>query len=466
MSGMPAAVDVVAIGTGQATPALATALAAQGRTVVVIESGAMGGSCVNVGCTPTKTLRKSARVAHLARRAADFGVVTGPVHINFEAVMARVHGVVDASHTGLTSWLTSTPGVELVRARAHFDGRNGDRIIVVAGDRRFAATNVFLNTGTRPALPPVPGLAESDPLTNETILALREAPSHLVILGGSYIGLEFAQIFRRLGSEVTVLEHAPRIASREEPDISARLTAMLEGEGIRVIAGASLASVERTPDGAVAVTLSGADTQVVGSHLLVATGRTPNTSDLRLDTVGITPDAQGYIPVDGFLQTSAPGIWALGDVNRRGAFTHTSYQDHEIVLANRLGGHRSVTGRITTYAMFTDPPLGRIGMDLSEAHAVTASGRRFLVATHEMTKVSRAKEEGETIGVIRVLVDEETHRFAGITMLGINADEIVQVIAAMMAADAPYEALRDFLPVHPTVTEFFPTILGRLTPLV
>ncbi len=465
MTGEPIAVDVVAIGTGQATPALAAALAAQGKSVVIIESGAVGGSCVNVGCTPTKTLRKSARVAHLARRGAEFGVKTGPVQIDFAAVMARVGGIVDASRSGLEKWMNSTCGVQLIRARGRLDGRDGDRTIVAAGKHRFAAAHVYLNTGTRPSLPPVPGLADSAPLTNESILGLREAPAHLVIIGGSYIGLEYAQIFRRLGSAVTVLEASPRIASREEPDISARLTAMLEAEGVRVLAGVSLATVERTPDGAVAVTLAGVGAPVVGSHLLVATGRHPNTEDLQLHTVGITTDAQGYIPVDDVLQTSTPGIWALGDVNRRGAFTHTSYQDQEIALANLTGGNRSVAGRLTTLAMFTDPPLGRIGMSESEARDAMASGRRFLLGTQEMTQVSRAKEEGETTGVIRVLVDEATHRFAGITMLGINADEIVQVIAAMMAADAPYETLRDFLPVHPTVTEFFPTILKRLKPL-
>lgn len=465
MSGVPVEVDVAAIGTGQAVPALAAALAARGRSVAVFESSLVGGSCVNVGCTPTKTLRKTARVAYLARRASEFGVRVGEVSVDMAAAMLRVQEVVTASRSGLERRLTGTPGVQLVRARARLAGRDGERFLITAHGQQFSASSVYINTGTRPSMPPVPGLADAAPLTNESILMLREAPPHLVILGGSYIGLEFAQIFRRLGSAVTVIEHSERIASREEPDISARLQAMLEAEGVTVVTGAHIAAVERSPSGAVMVSLGGADAPVTGTHLLVATGRVPNTDDLGLATVGVTTDAQGYIPVDAFLQTNTAGIWALGDVNRRGAFTHTSYQDHEIVLANLSGTHRSAAGRVTTYAMYTDPPLGRIGMSESDARRAMASGRRFLIGTQEMANVSRAREEGETTGVIRVLIDAETRRFAGITMLGIHADEIVQVIAAMMAANAPYEALRDFLPVHPTVTEFFPTILGQLVPL-
>ena len=265
---------------------------------------------------------------------------------------------------------------------------------------------------------------------------------------------------------MTVLQAAPVIANRETPDISARLTAMLEAEGIRILAPVSVASVARDENEMVRVVLNGTAEAIEGSEILVATGRRPNTDDLGLETVGIAVNRHGYVPVDGTLATATPGIWALGDVNGRGAFTHTSWQDHEIVLANLAGNARSVDGRTTTYAMYTDPPLGRIGMHLADARAAMRHGRRFLYAEHEMSKVSRAKEEGETIGVIQVVVDADTHRFAGISMLGIHADEIVQVIAALMAADAPYEILRDFLPIHPTVTEFFPTILGKLKPLV
>ena len=466
MSEAPIPVDVAAIGTGQATPALATALASRGASVVVFESGLVGGTCVNVGCTPTKTLRATARVAHMARRAGEYGVQVGPVVVDVAAAMARVQKIVTASRTGLEGWMSSVPGLQLVRARARLDGRRDDRFVIRAGDQVYLASRVYLNVGTRPVLPEIDGLAGARPLTNESILSLRAAPGHLIILGGSYIGLEFAQIFRRLGSDVTVLQAAPVIANREAPDISARLTAMLEAEGIRILAPVSVASVARDENEMVRVVLNGTAEAIEGSEILVATGRRPNTDELGLETVGIAVNRHGYVPVDGTLATATPGIWALGDVNGRGAFTHTSWQDHEIVLANLAGNARSVDGRTTTYAMYTDPPLGRIGMHLADARAAMRLGRRFLYAEHEMSKVSRAKEEGETIGVIQVVVDADTHRFAGISMLGIHADEIVQVIAALMAADAPYEILRDFLPIHPTVTEFFPTILGKLKPLV
>lgn len=465
MTPSPIDVDVAAIGTGQATPALATALASRGESVAVFEAALVGGSCVNVGCTPTKTLRKTARVAHMARRAAEFGVNVGTVEVDVAVAMARVQSIVETSRTGLENWLGSTPNLQLIRERARFNGRHEERFVIEAGAQRFHASRVYLNVGTRPALPPIKGLAAARPLTNETILSLRTAPRHLIIIGGSYIGLEFAQIFRRIGSEVTVIEASPAVAGRETPDISALLTGMLEAEGIRILTGAAIESVTRNAEGGVRVLIAGHPVAIDGTELLAATGRVPNTDALGLDTVGVTLDAQGFIPVDGTLATSVPGVWALGDVNRRGAFTHTSWQDHEIVLANRTDANRTVDGRITTYAMYTDPPLGHIGMHEGEARDAMRTGRRFLYAEHPMSKVSRAGEEGETIGVIKVLVDAETDRFAGITMVGINADEVVQVIGAMMAADAPYQVLRDFLPVHPTVTEFFPTILGRLAPL-
>lgn len=469
-------VDAVVIGTGQAGPALARALATRGETVVIFEGGLVGGSCVNVGCTPTKTLRKSARVAHMARRAAEFGVHTGELRIDFAAAMERTAQIVQDSRSGLTGSLESTDGLTLVRGWASFAGRASERFVVKGAEVVVHAKRVYLNTGTRPFTPPIPGIDDTPYLTNETVMSLRERPEHLVILGGSYISLELGQIFRRLGSKVTVIEMGATLASREDPDVSARIQAMLEAEDITIHTGST---VTRVSGDETAVTLEverkNAPTEntaaqietvtVRGSHLLVATGRTPNTGSLGLDTVGVTVDARGFVEVNGALETNVAGIWALGDINKRGAFTHTSYQDHEIVLANHLGGERSADGRIMTYAMFTDPPLGRVGMSEREARSLQSEGRRFLVARHEMKNVSRAKEEGETIGVISVLVDAQTDRFVGATLLGINADEVVQVIGAMMAADAPFQALRDALPVHPTVTEFFPTILGKLAPL-
>ncbi|WP_373063576.1 mercuric reductase [Gemmatimonas sp.] len=462
--------DAIVIGTGQAAPALATALARRGERVVVFEGGELGGSCVNVGCTPTKTLRKSARVAHLVSRAHEFGVHTGPITIDFAAAMERMAGIVNASRTGLTKWMEKTEGLTIVREWAQFAGREANNFVVRGGAITASAPRVYINSGTRPSAPAIPGLATVPYLTNETVIALRERPNHLVILGGSYIGLELGQIFRRLGSDVTVIEAGGAVAGREDPDISARLADMLKAEGVSLRTGTTVEEVALSGPEALALTLrdgtTGNVTTMQASHLLVATGRLPNTEQLGLEHVGLAVDARGFIPVNGRLETAVPGLWALGDVNRRGAFTHTSYQDHEIVLANHTGGERTADGRVTTYAVFTDPPLGRVGLTETDARSLMAQGRRFLSASHEMKFVSRAKEESETVGVIKVLVDAQTERFVGATLLGIGADEIVQIIGAMMAADAPYQVLRDALPVHPTVTEFFPTILGKLAPLV
>jgi pyruvate/2-oxoglutarate dehydrogenase complex dihydrolipoamide dehydrogenase (E3) component len=467
-------VDAAIIGTGQASPALAAALAERGQHVVVFEGDLVGGSCVNAGCTPTKTLRKSARVAHLARRASEFGVRVGEVEVDFVAAMTRVARVVATSRSSVTKWMEDTERVSLVRAFAHLDGREGGRFIVRGGDATVAATHIYLNTGTRPRVPDIEGIETVPYLTNETVLALRERPRHLAVLGGSYIGLELGQIFRRLGSEVTIIEPGPAVASREDPDVSARLATMLQDEGVQVLVGHAAERVlpmEEGGPGAHELRLhlrqeaTGAVRVIHASHLLVATGRTPATATLGLDSVGVTRDERGFVPTNGRLETNVPGIWALGDINGRGAFTHTSYQDHEIVVANLDGGERSADGRVTTYAMFTDPPLGRVGITETEARAQMAEGRRFLVAEFEMANVSRAKEEGELTGVLKVVVDAKTRQFAGATLLGLGADEVVQVIGALMAAGAPYEVLRDALPVHPTVTEFFPTILKQLKPL-
>ena len=475
VEGSPAVlrVDAAIIGTGQAAPSLAVALAARGERVALFEGGEVGGSCVNVGCTPTKTLRKSARVAHLARRAGEFGVEVGEVRVNFAAAMQRAAGVVEASRTGLLSWISASAGVTLIREWGALSGRQEDRFVVQGARTTVLASRIYLNTGTRPSVPAVPGLDNIPFLTNESVMALGERPEHLLILGGSYIGLELGQIFRRLGSAVTVIEAGPAVARREDPDVSARIAALLAGEGVTLLTETTVEQVAQATSSSPAPALelqlrhvaTGERRQLQGSHLLVATGRLPNTERLGLASVGVSLDERGFIPVNGRLETSVPRIWALGDVNRRGAFTHTSYQDHEIVLANLSGGSRTADSRVNTYAMFTDPPLGRVGLTEREARALMARGRRFLVATHEMKHVSRAKEESETIGVISVLVDADSEQFVGASLLGIGADEVVQVISAMMAAKAPYRVLKEALPIHPTVAEFFPTILGKLRPL-
>ncbi|ROZ71244.1 mercuric reductase [Ramlibacter sp. WS9] len=452
-------VDAAIVGSGQAAPSLAVALAQRGERVAYIEAVQLGGSCINAGCTPTKTLRKSARVAHLARRAAEFGVRVGPVEVDFAAAMERMQQRVDTARGGLETWVGGQANITLLRAWGSFAGRSDGCFDLLAGEQPVRAKRVYLNSGTRAFIPEIPGIRDVPYLDNVSLLKLRTRPRHLLIIGGSYIGLEMGQIFRRLGCEVTVIETGPRITSREDPEVSACIASFMAEEGVTVLAGQPVSRVERAGDG---IALQVGDRRVEGSHLLVATGRLPNTERLNLAAVGVETDARGFIPTNARLETNVPGIWALGDINKRGAFTHTSYHDHEIALANHDGGERSADDRIMAYAMFTDPPLGRVGMSEAEARA---SGKRILMATFDMKNVSRAKEESETTGLIKLLVDADTERFVGATVLGINGDEIIQVVSNFMAAGASWRVMKDALPVHPTVTEFFPTILGNLKPL-
>jgi pyruvate/2-oxoglutarate dehydrogenase complex dihydrolipoamide dehydrogenase (E3) component len=452
-------VDAAIVGSGQAAPALAAALAQRGEKVALIEAVQLGGSCVNFGCTPTKTLRKSARVAHMARRAAEFGVHVGEVEVDFAAAMERMQLRVDTARAGLETWMASDARIRVLRGWGSFAGRDADGFDLRVGEQKVRASRVYLNTGTRAFIPPIPGIDDVPWLDNVTLLRLRQRPAHLVIIGGSYIGLEMGQIFRRLGSEVTVIEPGPRITSREDPDVSACIASFLAQEGVRIVAGSAVSRVARDGPG---IAVQVGSERIAGTHLLVATGRLPNTERLNLGAVGVETDARGFVPTNARLETNVPGIWALGDINKRGAFTHTSYHDHEIALANHDGGARSADDRIMVYAMFTDPPLGRVGLSEAEARA---SGKRILMATFDMKNVSRAKEESETTGLVKLLVDADTERFAGAAMIGINADEIIQVISNFMAAGASWRVMKDALPVHPTVTEFLPTILGKLKPL-
>ena len=451
--------DAAVIGAGQAGPALAIALASRGEQVALFEAVALGGTCVNNGCTPTKTLRKSARVAHMVRRAGDFGVDVADFQVDFAAAMDRMRESVDAVRGGLESWVAHTKNLTLIREWASFTGGREGAFDIAAGGRKVRAKRVYLNTGTRPFIPPIPGLADMPYLDNVSLMKLRTLPSHLVVIGGSYIGLEMGQIFRRLGSQVTVIETAPRITAREDEDIAQSITAILEHEGLRIVTGQAVAKVERAGDG-IAVTVGGE--RIEGSHVLVATGRLPNTEKLDLKSVGVETDKRGFVPTNGRLETNVPGIWALGDINQRGAFTHTSYHDHEIVVANHDGGHRSADDRTLCYVMFTDPPFSRVGMSEAEARA---SGKRVLMAKFQMKNVSRAKEEGETDGMIKLLVDADTDRFLGFAMVGISADEILHVFTNYMAAGGTVRTMRQALPAHPCVAEFFPTILGKLEPL-
>ena len=453
--------DSIILGAGQAGSPLAAKLARRGERVALIESTCLGGTCVNHGCTPTKTLRKSARVAWLTRRAAEFGVETGPVRVNFAQAMARMNERIISARDGLTQWLDGQ-GVEVIMGQGRLAGKNGDRFVIHVGARVLESRQVFLNTGTRPRIPPVPGLPDTPSFDNRQLLALTECPSHLVIIGGSYIGLEMAQIFSRLGAKVTVVEGSGYVASREDPDISGMIRQVLEDEGITLLTGSKIVRVSGNTAG-ISVTLE--NDSVSGSHLLVATGRQPNTDSLGLETVGIETTIHGYITTNSRLETSVPGIWALGDINGRGAFTHTSYHDHEVVADNLAGASRTVDSRVMTYAMFTDPPLGHVGMHRYEAQSLADEGRNILIAEHDMKDVSRAREESELNGRIRIIADGDTGQVLGATVFGLNGDEIIQTFVHFIAAGGHWKQMREALPVHPTVTEFLPTILDKLVRL-
>lgn len=458
--------DTLVIGAGQAGPFLAAKLAAQGRKVALVESRELGGTCVNRGCTPTKTLRKSALVAHLARRAAEFGVEVGPVHINFEVAMQRMQRRVDESRAGLESWLGGLAGLTIVKEHGRLAGRSGNDFLVEAGSRTLHAPMVLLNTGTRAFVPTIPGLAETPYLDNESLLKLRELPRKLVIIGGGYISLEMGQIFRRLGSEVSIIEIGARLTAREDEDVSSAIADMLRAEGIELHMGVDIARVlpGKTEGGA---RVEMADGRIIaGSHMLVAVGRSPNTGDLGLESVGLKTNERGYLLTNERLETGVPGIWALGDINQRGAFTHTSYHDHDILAENLDGGQRSADARTSIYAMFTDPPLAHVGLYEADAkHLVAEDGRHISQAVYAMKDVSRAKEESETTGVIKLLIDEDSGHFLGATMLGMAADEVIQAIGLVMASKGSWRQVREALPVHPTVTELLPTIIDRRKPL-
>ncbi len=448
--------DAIVIGGGQAGPFLAARLAAAGRQVALIERRHMGGTCVNDGCQPTKTLVASARVAWLARRAGDFGVTTGPVSVDMAAVKARKEKVVLASRQGLDDWMEATEGLAVLRGSAAFV----TPYPVEVNGEQLEGRQFYLNTGARPV---VPDWAEDVPyLTNTSILELDTLPKHLLLVGGSYIGLEFAQMYRRFGAEVTVLARSGRLAAKEDEDVSTKIREILEGEGIRVITNAGCMAAMRHGDG-VAVRYAGGSEAVEGSHLLLAVGRVPNVEDLALEKAGVALDEEGYIAVDDKLRTNQPHIYALGDVNGRGAFTHTSYNDFEIVAQNLLdGADRRGSERVPAYGLYIDPPLGRAGMSEAE---VRASGRPALVAIRPMTRVSRANERAENLGFMKVFADAETRQILGVALLGIEGDEVMQSLLEAMAAGVDVDTIIRTMQVHPTVSELVPTLLADLKPL-
>ncbi|MHA6689927.1 FAD-containing oxidoreductase [Devosia sp. A449] len=458
---MPEKFDAIIIGAGQAGPFLAAKLANSGQKVALIEREHLGGTCVNTGCTPTKTLVASARMAWSARQAAAFGVtVKGPVSVDMKAVKARKDRVVGASVRSLTDWLGGLKTLEIIKETGSFVSPTA----VKAGKRLLTAPQIFINSGASAHLPDWPGLSSVPYLTNSSMMNIDTLPDHLIIVGASYIGLEFAQMYTRFGSKVTVIERGSRPAPREDTDISAAIRSILEAEGVTFMFDTTVDAVARAGHGVLLSLKRGARlASVEGTHLLVALGRSPNTADLNLAAAGIKPDERGFIPVDDHLRTTAKGIWALGDSNGRGAFTHTSYNEFEIVADNILDkGQRSLAGRIPVYGLFIDPPLGRIGMSETE---VRQSGRKALIATMPMSKVARARERGETQGLMKVLVDAETKLILGAAILGIGGDEVVQSLLQLMAAGTPYTTMLHTMHIHPTVTELLPTLLADLKPL-
>ncbi len=453
--------DAIVIGTGQAGPSLAVRLAKAGQKVAIVERRAVGGTCVNTGCIPTKTMVASAYAAHLSFRSGDFGVrLPGPPAVDMKAVKARKDRIVATNRDGVTSWLRGTPGVDLVFGHARFESAARVRV----GDALLEAPKVFVNVGGRPSVPPaMAGVGDTPFWTSSSMMGVDFVPPHLVVVGGSYVGLEFAQMYRRFGSEVTVVEMAPRLVAREDEDVSDAIRQILEREGITVRTGAECIALSKTAGGIrVHANCHEGDPDIEGSHLLLAVGRRPNTDDLGLDEAGVRTDARGNIEVDDRLRSSVPGIWALGDCNGRGAFTHTAYNDYEIVAANLLDGDpRRVTDRITAYALYVDPPLGRAGMTEAEARK---AGHRLLVGKRPMTKVGRAVEKGEDQGFMKVVVDADTRQILGAAILGVGGDEVVHVLLDVMYARAPYTLVQRAMHIHPTVAELLPTLMGELKP--
>jgi pyruvate/2-oxoglutarate dehydrogenase complex dihydrolipoamide dehydrogenase (E3) component len=453
--------DAIVIGTGQAGPFLAVRLAKAGRKVAIIERHLFGGTCVNTGCIPTKSLVASARVAHVARRASDFGIqIGGPISVDMERVKARKDEISGASNASVEKTLRTTPNCTVYTAHARFrsDGE------ILAGDNVLTADQIFINTGGRAAIPKISGLDDVPYLTNSSMMNVDFLPPHLVIIGGSYIGLEFAQMYRRFGSAVTVLERGPRLISKEDADVSDAMLGILQNEKIDVRFNATDLSARKANDQVeIRINSNSSEAPILGSHLLIATGRRPNTEDLGLENTHVQRDAHGYIETDDQLQTSVPGIWALGDCNGRGAFTHTSYNDFEIVAGNLLDRDtRRVSDRITAYAIYTDPPLGRAGMTEKEA---LHSGRPILRGKRDMTRVGRAVEKSETQGFIKILVDQESKLILGASILGTEGDEAVQCILDVMYTKSPYTVLQRSVNIHPTVSELIPTVLGELMPM-
>jgi pyruvate/2-oxoglutarate dehydrogenase complex dihydrolipoamide dehydrogenase (E3) component len=452
--------DAIIIGTGQAGPSLASRFSAAGKTVAIIEREKFGGTCVNTGCIPTKTLVASAYAAHVARRGSEYGfAIDDEVRVDMKHVKARKDKVVARSNTGVEEWLRGLKDCTVIRGHGRFESPT----TVKVNDEVLEADRIYINVGGRASVPDIQGIRDTPFLTNSSMMDVDFLPEHLVVVGGSYVGLEFAQMYRRFGSEVTIVEMGPRLIGREDEDVSDAVREIVENEGIHVRLSAKCIAVSsRGRSIAVGTDCAQAPAEIVGTHLLLAAGRSPNTSDLGLDKAGVEADQRGYIVVDDTLRTSVPGIWALGDCNGRGAFTHTSYNDYEIVADNLFNGdNRRVSDRIQAYALYIDPPLGRCGMTDRE---IRKSGRPALAAKYPMSRVSRAVEKSETQGIIKIAVDAESKQILGAAILGTGGDEVIHVLLDVMYAKAPYTVIQRAMHIHPTVAEYLPTILSKLEP--
>jgi pyruvate/2-oxoglutarate dehydrogenase complex dihydrolipoamide dehydrogenase (E3) component len=455
------AYDAIIIGTGQAGPSLAGRLTAAGMKVAIVERHLFGGTCVNTGCIPTKAMVASAYAAHTARRGSEYGFhPAGEVTVDMKAVKARKDGISGQSREGVERWLKTMANCTVYQGHARFESPRE----VSIGAERLTAERIFINVGGRSITPEIAGIAEVPYLTNSSMMDVDFLPRHLIVVGGSYIGLEFGQMFRRFGSEVTIVEMGPRLVRREDEDVSAAVAQILEREEIGIRLNAMCIRMARQGGQvAVGVDCTGGPPEIVGSHVLLAVGRQPNTADLGLENAGVARDERGYIVVDDELQTSAPGIWALGDCNGKGGFTHTAYNDFEIVAANLLDqDSRKVSDRITAYALYIDPPLGRAGATEAE---VRRSGRKALLAKRPMTRVGRAVEKGDTQGFMKIVVDAESKQILGAAILGTGGDEAIHTILDIMYARAPYTVMQRAVHIHPTVSELLPTMLGELAPM-
>ncbi|MEN0004005.1 MAG: mercuric reductase [Bacteroidota bacterium] len=448
--------DHIILGTGQATGTLLGKLIPTGDSIAVIEAAKVGGSCVNYGCTPTKTLVASAKAFHQAKRGDFYGFSANDLQLDYAKVRARMNAVRNGSSDGLRNWMEGAENVDLIEGFGTFTGPKTIKV----GEQELSGGNIYINVGTSPRVPSISGIDQVPWLDSARLLDQETLPKHLIILGGGYIGAEFAQVYRRFGAGVTIVQRAEQLMPREDKDVADAIQAVLEEEGVRVICGADAIAVEhKNGNTQLGLITASGEITVEGSDLLIAIGRVPNTAKLNLDAAGIAVNKRGYIEVDDYCRTGVEGVFALGDVNGQGAFTHTSVNDAEIVLDYLFGGDRKISDRIPIYGLFTDPPLGRVGLSEKEA---LAAGKKVLKATHPMAEISRAKEMGETKGFAKLLVDGETDLILGAAILGVGGDEIINMFAAIMHSQIPCRNYRKVVLVHPTVSELMPWILDGI----